>query len=80
MPNPYESILRSQTPGPEPLAYRPKEAAAALSICERTLWSLTQSGAIPHVRTGKVVLYPVAALKRWLDEKSVRMQPTAGDS
>ena len=55
----------------KPLSYRPREAAIALGICERTLWALTKSGEIPHVRTGKVVLYPVAMLRSWLEQKAV---------
>jgi excisionase family DNA binding protein len=55
----------------KPLSYRPREAAIALGICERTLWALTKSGEIPHVRTGKVVLYPVAMLRNWLEQKAV---------
>jgi len=49
------------------LALRPREAAAALGISERTLWAWTKQGTIPHVRQGKAVLYPTAALARWLD-------------
>ena len=54
----------------KPLSYRPREAAIALGICERTLWALTKSGEIPHVKTGKVVLYPVILLHRWLEQKA----------
>lgn len=49
------------------LALRPREAAAALSISERTLWSLTAPrGPIPCVRAGRSVLYRVADLNAWL--------------
>ena len=48
------------------LALRPKEAARALGIGERLLWSKTTSGEIPHLRIGKAVVYPVAALQEWL--------------
>ena len=65
------SPLRHQQNQPEPLAYRHKEAAQALGICERTLWALTQRGEVPHVKTGKVVLYPVSLLRRWLEEQAV---------
>ncbi len=52
------------------LALRPKEAAAALSIGERLLWSMTNRGEIPHIKLGKCVLYPVAELERWLSEQA----------
>ena len=51
------------------LALRPKEAAKALGIGERLLWSMTNQGAIPHLRLGKAILYPVAELERWLAER-----------
>ena len=44
-----------------------REAAKALNISERTLWNLTQSGDIPHVRAGRRVLYAPADLERWID-------------
>jgi len=55
----------------EPLALRPREAARAMGISERTLWGLTAPrGPIPCVRIGKgkrrTVLYPVANLQAWM--------------
>lgn len=55
---------------PPRLALRPKEAAAALGVSPRTLWTWTDAGEIPHVRRGGTVLYPVDAVRRWLDEQS----------
>ena len=52
------------------LALRPKQAAMALGISERLLWSLTNRGEIPHVRLGKAVVYPVTQLREWLDNQS----------
>ena len=40
-----------------PLLMTTREAARALSISERTLWSLTQRGEIPCVRLGRLVRY-----------------------
>jgi len=48
------------------LALRPKEAARALGISERLLWSLTNRGEVPHLRMGRAVVYPIAALEAWL--------------
>lgn len=53
---------------PLPLAMRPKVAAKAIGISERTLWSMAKRGAIPHARIGKAVVYPTAAVLRWLEE------------
>ena len=60
---------------PQQLALRPKDAAKALGIGERLLWSMTNRGEIPHVRVGRAVLYPVDLLRRWLAQRA-----TGGDS
>lgn len=53
-------------PPPLRLALRPPEAARALGIGVRKLWELTNCGEIPHIKEGRAVLYPVAALEEWL--------------
>jgi len=45
------------------LLLRPREAAQALAISERTLWGLTKTGTIPCVRLGRSVRYDVADLR-----------------
>ena len=55
------------------LALRPKEAAEALGVSERTLRQLAPE--LPRVSRGGVVLYPVEALREWL-RREVR---TEGD-
>ena len=52
----------------ERLALRPKEAADALGISERTLRQLLPE--LPTVRRGGVVLVPVAGLREWLRNES----------
>ena len=67
---------------PLPLAMRPKVAARAIGISERTLWTLTQRGDIPHSRIGGAVIYPTAAIMRWLEERTVHpivKRPEAAD-
>jgi len=68
---------RTSAPGSAPavastaLALRPREAAKALGISERMLWSLTAPrGTIPAVRIGTCVLYPVTGLQAWLDRQA----------
>ena len=68
---------RTTAPGSLPavtstaLALRPREAAKALGISERMLWSLTAPrGTIPAVRIGTCVLYPVTGLQTWLDRQA----------
>jgi excisionase family DNA binding protein len=53
------------------LALRPREAAKALGVSERTLWGWTHVGTVPHVRIGRTILYPVDALRDWLKQQSV---------
>ena len=50
------------------LALRPKEAAEALGISERTLRQLLPE--LPHFRRGGVVLLPVEELRAWLREQA----------
>lgn len=52
------------------LALRPREAARAIGVCERTLFTLTQRGEIPAVKLGRRVLYPTDQLRQWLAERS----------
>ena len=52
----------------ERLALRPKEAAEALGLSERKLRELTPE--LPHIRRGGVILYPVGALERWLEDQA----------
>ncbi len=54
----------------ERLALRAKEAAKALGISPRLLWSLTNQNLIPHCRLGKAIAYPVAGLQEWLQQQS----------
>ena len=68
---------RTTAPGSAPavpptaLSLRPREAAKALGISERMLWSLTAPrGTIPAVRIGTCVLYPVSGLQAWLDRQA----------
>lgn len=47
-----------------------REAAAALSISERKLWSLTTSGVIKVVRIGRSVRYSRVALEEFIAAQS----------
>lgn len=63
---------------PVRLLLTPKEAAAALSICERTLWRLTDEGKIVPIRIGRLVRYDLATLQSWIEaEKTQASAPPA---
>ena len=59
---------------PPCLALRPKQAAKAIGISERLLWSKTNAGEIPHARIGRAVIYPVDLLREYLAERGVPPQ------
>ena len=46
---------------------RPSEGADVLGVCERTLWTLSQTAGLPRVRLGKAVRYRPEALKEWAE-------------
>lgn len=52
------------------LALRRAECAEALGVSDRTLFSWTQQGIVPHARIGGVVMYPVDAIRDWLAERA----------
>ena len=51
------------------LLLTPQQAAKALAISPRKLWSMTASGEVPHVRLGRCVRYPVDGLRHMIDRK-----------
>ena len=49
-----------------PLLIKARAAAERLAISERKLWSLTNCGAIPSRRVGRLVRYVPDELDRWV--------------
>lgn len=62
-------LAPSSTPTPTRLLITPREAAKALSVCEKTLWSLTKRGELPAVRIGRAVRYDVSDLQAFIDRQ-----------
>jgi phage terminase Nu1 subunit (DNA packaging protein) len=56
----------------EPGALRPKRAARFLDVSERTLWTWTKAGLVPHIKRGKVTLYPRELLVEWLRSQATK--------
>jgi excisionase family DNA binding protein len=56
------------------------EAAAALSISLRTLWTLTAEGRIPCVRIGRSVRYDPRDIRSWIESQKTATLPTGGES
>ena len=62
----------------EPLAVRPRQAAAKLGISESTLDRLRKAGRIPFVKLDGAILYRVASLDQFLLQSEQRVtQDTA---
>ena len=57
------------------LGLRPREAAKALGIGERLLWSTTQAGEIRHLRVGRAIIDPVDLLRDWMAEQVAIAKP-----
>lgn len=55
---------------PDLLAVSIREAARMLGIGERTLWALAKAKEIPHFRAGRRLLFPVHALRTWMDKRA----------
>jgi len=54
------------TPAPA-LLLTIRETAAALALCEKSVWSLTRDGRLPVVRIGRSVRYDVADVRRFIE-------------
>lgn len=72
MPEKKPVLMKSSEAPHACLALRPREAAKALGIGQRLLWSMTNQGQIPHARIGRCVLYPVPDLEKWLAERAAK--------
>ena len=60
------------------LALTPRQAARSLSISERMLWGLTERGAVPCIRIGRRVVYPIDLLRDWLRNQPPAYQKPTG--
>jgi predicted DNA-binding transcriptional regulator AlpA len=55
----------------KPLLLKAADAAQALAISPRKLWSLTAGREIPCVRIGKAVRYDLADLRAWIEGQKI---------
>ncbi len=62
---------KTENGAPPRLLLRPAEAAEALGVSEKTLWSLTAPrGPIRALRIGaRSIRYSVSALQAWIDQQ-----------
>lgn len=52
------------------LALNPREAAIALGVSERLLWSMTVAGELPSLKLRGRRVYPVVLLNKYLAERA----------
>ncbi|MCY2953426.1 MAG: helix-turn-helix domain-containing protein [Planctomycetota bacterium] len=64
MPN--DPLLAGPTPPIAPLLLTAREAAKALSVCEKTLWTLTKRGELRVVRIHRSVRYTLSDLQAFI--------------
>ena len=67
MTEPTPATTADNNGDPPVLALKPIDAARAIGISTRLLWSMTNRGEIPCVRIGRRVVYPLHLLREWLD-------------
>jgi len=67
----HRPFYRQQETIGSTLALRPREAAAAISVSQKTLERLTKSGEITSVLVGRVRLYELKALENFLASRRV---------
>ena len=53
-----------------PILVSEREAGRLLGVTPRTVFAFRQRGEIPHVKIGSRVLYPLAALERFVAENT----------
>ena len=58
------------------LALRPKEAAEALGVSERTMRKWMRDAGLPHLQLDAVVCIPVAELREWMVERMASSRRT----
>lgn len=59
--------MNNMTPA-EPMLLTIRQTAAALQVCEKTLWALTRAGRLPAVHvTGRAVRYDVADVRAFIE-------------
>jgi excisionase family DNA binding protein len=66
----YITMNRTPKQAIAPLLISGREAAKLLSVCEKTLWTLTKAGEIPAVHIGRAVRYSMEDLRTWIASRS----------
>lgn len=62
--------MASDAKDPPTLLLTADQAAKALAISPRALWTLTKCGEVPSIRLGRSVRYSVDQLREWIGGQS----------
>jgi excisionase family DNA binding protein len=46
------------------------DVAVQLGVSRQRVWALCAEGQLPHIRQGKLLLFPRAAWDRWVQERA----------
>jgi excisionase family DNA binding protein len=60
------------------IALRPREAAEALGVSDRTLRTWMRDEELPYIQIDRGILIPIADLTEWINERRIR-KSTADD-
>jgi excisionase family DNA binding protein len=66
-------VAASKTPVIEPLLITAPDAAKALALSERTLWTMAKTGQIQCVRQGRAVRFDPADLIAWRERNKTTL-------
>lgn len=72
--------IHASAPSPnpsEPLLIGVEEVARLLNVSPRTVWTLTATGELPHLRIGRRVLYSREGVRSWTQSRLHAAVPTA---
>ncbi len=56
-----------QTDAPEPLLWTIRQTAAALGICEKTVWTLSRTGRLHPLKIGRATRYARADVLAFIE-------------
>jgi len=62
-------FIMFETPAKDELLWDVRRTAQSLNISERTLWSMTKAGEIPHIRIRRRVLFDPQDVKGWIAQQ-----------
>ena len=66
LPNNNQSMLNEN----DKSTYDPKELAEILNVSRKLIYEQTNQGRIPHIKLNSKIIFPKAAIEKWIMETS----------